>query len=186
MCSRLEATFSLKLLCLDHMVENGHSTLNYLAGTATCRASVTNTRPKFPDTESNWPNLATGPPTVQSTINRQGCNPGQPGLPGTLSGRVGWEEKRRPTVSSVCLCVHVCAYACMRVRAHLCLTLWDPVDCNLPGSPVHGIFPARIPEWVAISSSRGLFLPGSPALAGGFFTTEPPGKPPSPQDWQVM
>ena len=26
----------------------------------------------------------------------------------------------------------------------LCLTLWDPVDCSLPGSSVHGIFQARI------------------------------------------
>ena len=36
-----------------------------------------------------------------------------------------------------------------------CLTLWDPVDCSPPGSSVHGIYQARILEWVAISSSRG-------------------------------
>ena len=35
------------------------------------------------------------------------------------------------------------------------LTLCDSMDCNLQGSPVHGIFQARIQEWVAISSSRG-------------------------------
>ena len=34
------------------------------------------------------------------------------------------------------------------------LTLWDPTDCSLPGSSVHGIFQARILEWVAISFSR--------------------------------
>ena len=28
-----------------------------------------------------------------------------------------------------------------------CPTLWDPMDCSLPGSPVHGIFQARVPEW---------------------------------------
>ena len=28
------------------------------------------------------------------------------------------------------------------------------MDCSLPGSPVHGISQARIPEWAAISSSR--------------------------------
>ena len=54
--------------------------------------------------------------------------------------------------------------------------LCDPVDCSLPDSPVHGILQARILEWVAISSSRGPSQPGieaaSPALAGGFFTTE--------------
>ena len=31
----------------------------------------------------------------------------------------------------------------------------DPVDCSPPGSFVHGIFQARILEWVAISFSRG-------------------------------
>ena len=38
--------------------------------------------------------------------------------------------------------------------AQLCLTLCDPMDCRLPGSSVHGIFRARILEWVAISFSR--------------------------------
>ena len=63
--------------------------------------------------------------------------------------------------------------------AQSCLTLCDPMDCSLPGSSVHGIFQARILEWVVISFSRGLPNPGiepeSPALPGGFFTTEPPG-----------
>ena len=36
-----------------------------------------------------------------------------------------------------------------------CPTLWDPIDCSLPGSSVHGIFQARVLEWVAISFSRG-------------------------------
>ena len=38
--------------------------------------------------------------------------------------------------------------------AQLCLTLCDPMDCSLPGSPVHGIFQARVLERVAISFSR--------------------------------
>ena len=38
--------------------------------------------------------------------------------------------------------------------AQLCPTLWDPEDCSLPGSSVHGIFQARTVEWVANSSSR--------------------------------
>ena len=40
-----------------------------------------------------------------------------------------------------------------------CLTLWDPMDRSLPGSSVHGIFQARILEWVAISFSRGSSRP---------------------------
>ena len=30
------------------------------------------------------------------------------------------------------------------------LTLSDPMDCSLPGSSIHGIFQARVPEWGAI------------------------------------
>ena len=64
------------------------------------------------------------------------------------------------------------------------LTLCDPMACSSPGSSVHGIFQARILEWVTTSSSKGLPIPGteptspvSPALTGGFSTTVPPGKP---------
>ena len=39
----------------------------------------------------------------------------------------------------------------------LLLTLCDPMDCSPPGSSVHGIFQARILEWVATSYSRGPF-----------------------------
>ena len=40
-----------------------------------------------------------------------------------------------------------------------CPTLCDPMDCSLPGSSVHGIFQARILEWVVISFSRGSSQP---------------------------
>ena len=39
----------------------------------------------------------------------------------------------------------------------VCPTLWDPMGCSLPGSSIHGIFQARILEWVAISFSRGFY-----------------------------
>ena len=39
--------------------------------------------------------------------------------------------------------------------AQSCPTLCDPMDCSLPGFSVHGIFLARVLEWVAISFSRG-------------------------------
>ena len=39
--------------------------------------------------------------------------------------------------------------------AQLCPTLCNPMDCSLPGSSIHGIFQARVLEWVAISFSRG-------------------------------
>ena len=65
----------------------------------------------------------------------------------------------------------------------LCLTLCNPMDCSPPGSSVNRTFQARILPWVAISSSRGIFLTqrsnprGKEAACTNFFTTEPPGKP---------
>ena len=41
----------------------------------------------------------------------------------------------------------------------LCPTLYDTMDCNPPGSLVHGIPQARTLEWVAMPSSRGSFWP---------------------------
>ena len=35
----------------------------------------------------------------------------------------------------------------------LCLTLWDPMDCSLPDSSIHGISQARVLEWGAIACS---------------------------------
>ena len=61
-----------------------------------------------------------------------------------------------------------------------CLMLYDPMDHSPPGSSIHRILQARIPEWVASPSPGDLPNPGikptslmSPALAGGFFTTIP-------------
>ena len=69
----------------------------------------------------------------------------------------------------------------------MCLTLCELMDCNQPGSSVHGVSQARILEWVAISSSRGSFRSKDQTCIscigrwvlnqGGFFTTEPPGEP---------
>ena len=42
--------------------------------------------------------------------------------------------------------------------AQLCPTLRNPMDRSLPGSPVHGIFQARVLEWGAIAFSEPLLL----------------------------
>ena len=44
-------------------------------------------------------------------------------------------------------------FVCCEV-AQLSPTLCDPMDCNLSGSSIHGIFQVRILEWIAISFSR--------------------------------
>ena len=83
-------------------------------------------------------------------------------------------ETRSPVV---CTWVHA-------KSLQLCLTLCNPIYCSLPGSSVHGIFQARILQWVAMPSSRDLPDPGteltslmSPATAGGFLPLAPPRKP---------
>ena len=45
-----------------------------------------------------------------------------------------------------------------------CPILCDPMDYSLPGFSVHGIFQARILEWVAISFSRGSYRPRDQTL----------------------
>ena len=68
--------------------------------------------------------------------------------------------------------------------AQSCPILCDPImDCSPPGSSVHGIFQARLLEWLPFPNPE--HIPGpriepmsfvSLALAGKFFTTAPPGK----------
>ena len=48
--------------------------------------------------------------------------------------------------------------------AQSCPTLCDPMDCSLPSSSVHGIFQARVLEWVAIAFSRGSSQPRDQTL----------------------
>ena len=75
-------------------------------------------------------------------------------------------------VQKVAFCMRVCS-----VISDLC----DLTDCSPSGFSVHGLFQARILEWVTVSYSRGsshcMDLTTSPALAGGFFTIVTPGKP---------
>ena len=75
----------------------------------------------------------------------------------------------------LCVCVYVCfslkrkkiliyALTWMNLEgisevAQSCPTVCDPMECSLWGSSVHGIFRARILEWVAISFSRGSSQP---------------------------
>ena len=56
------------------------------------------------------------------------------------------------------------------------------MECSLPGSSVHGIFQARVREWVVICPSPGDPLnpgikPGSPTLQADALPSETPGKP---------
>ena len=54
---------------------------------------------------------------------------------------------------------YIFTYAVLCLVAQSYPTLCDPIDCSPPGSSVHGIFQARILEWVAMPSSRGSSQP---------------------------
>ena len=83
----------------------------------------------------------------------------------------------RPPVVYKSILQHALSFFQYVIFAHLCPTVCNPMDWSPPGSPVHGISQARILEQVAISFSRRYSWLRALALAGRFFTTEPPGKP---------
>ena len=90
--------------------------------------------------------------------------------PGPLHMRILWDSPG--LVHPYCVC------------AQSCLILCNPLDCGPPDSSVYGILQSRILEQIAISYSGDLPYPGiksaslvSPALASGFFTSGPSGKP---------
>ena len=74
-----------------------------------------------------------------------------------------------------------------------CAILFDPMDCSLPGFSVHGILQARIPEWVAMPSSRNLPNPGiehappeAPALQANSLPLSQPGSPYMPYSARLI
>ena len=82
----------------------------------------------------------------------------------------------------------VCLQYCLESEvAQSFLTLCDPMDCSLLGSSVHGIFQARVLEWVLQWSPfpspgdrpKPGIEPGSPTLQADTLLSDPPGKPPN-------
>ena len=66
-----------------------------------------------------------------------------------IQSEVSQKEKHQYSISEV---------------AQSCLILCNPRDCSLSGSSVHGIFQARVLEWIGISFSRGSFRPRNQTL----------------------
>ena len=110
-------------------------------------------------TQSAWPQSCSG-------TGGRGLPSRKAEAPGTLESRLALSCDRyallsatldpsgdQVVVNTSCLALKAC------VHAQLHPTLCNPVDSSPPGSSVHGIFQARILEWVAISSSRGSSRP---------------------------
>ena len=85
-----------------------------------------------------------------------------------------WRSKPRPPLTVQCACVLSCSLNCVQLFA----TPWTAA-CQAP--PIHGDSPGKNTGVGCISSSRGSSQPRDwthvSYTAGGFFTTEPPGKP---------
>ena len=90
-------------------------------------------------------------------------------------------------IRNVCVVQFLFTNICMHVFSvtQSCPTICDPMDCILPSFSAHGIFQTKILEWVSCYFLLWGNLPhpgtepmshASPSLAGGFFTTVPPGK----------
>ena len=94
--------------------------------------------------------------------------------------RRGFRKKRGPKAEASCL--PPLTPDCYLVPK-LCPSLFDPMGCSPSGSSVPGISRQEYWSGLPVPSPRDLSDPGieltslvSHALAGGFFTTEPPGK----------
>ena len=89
--------------------------------------------------------------------------------------------KYKSLYSATFTCVTCYLVSCFWFPHPLNMDCSLPMNCRLPGSSVYRISQAKILGWFAISFSRGSSQVRdwtvSPALAGGFFTSEPPEKP---------
>ena len=103
-------------------------------------------------------------------------------LPGKFHGQrslLGYGQWRYKKLK---MAEHARVWVCACSDTQLCPTIC--LDYSPPGSSVHGIFQARIVEWVAISFSRGSSRPRDWTrvsciswIAGRFSKAQPPGKP---------
>ena len=75
-----------------------------------------------------------------------------------LEGQDGGRESQKGGAKCILMADSHCHRVCMCAKLlQSCRTLCNPMDCSLPGFSVRGILQARIPECVAISSSRRSF-----------------------------
>ena len=128
-----------------------------------------------------WTEAYQAPPSMG--FSRQECwsglpfpSPGDLPDPGIKPGSPSLQAEAllsEPPGKSILLCLHRlnwvikekeygsqhCSLLKWSEVTQLCLTLCDPMDCTILHSSVHGIFQARVLEWVAVSFSRGSSRP---------------------------
>ena len=79
-----------------------------------------------------------------------------------------------------CVCFMLMCEGDDEVKSLSRVRLCDPTDCSIPGSSIHGIFQARVLEWLPFPSPKDLPDPGIEArsltLQADSLPSEPPGK----------
>ena len=107
--------------------------------------------------------LAQGPIKIKEPINRAKTHPWTRTLHEWNTGHLWCLVTVSADSSTTKYNIHTSLYTLkekglqyLRERLRLCMPshVCDPINYSPPGSSVHGIFQARILEWVAISSSR--------------------------------
>ena len=134
-------------------------------------------------------------PNTQSSVFYEMGNRGITGsLKQSCNGDWWCGNIPQPSSSSLCLLVawpkemraweprryhHVCPVLCL--VSHSCPTLCHPMGYSLLGSSVHGDSPDKNSRVCCHALVQGIFLTRDwtqvSLIAGGFFTTEPPGRP---------
>ena len=92
-------------------------------------------------------------PAAAAAASRQSCLTVQPHRRQPTRLCHPWDSPGKNTGVGCHFLLH-----CMKVKsesevAQPCPTICDPMDCNLPGSSIHGTFQARVLEWGAIAFS---------------------------------
>ena len=117
------------------------------------------------------PNLSTGSLSLDPTINVTLQLGQQQSLPSALAGHISQRHTQNKILkehvdASVSETIpptiqNIYSLDCILLKSVKSLShVWrfcDPIHCSLPGSSIHGIFQAKILEWVAISFSRRFF-----------------------------
>ena len=121
-------------------------------------------------------------PSLKSWSRVTPTNPPPDGLTGHLRNASGKANSFLPLLLQFSLSYFYCTFFSVCVQCSVVPDSLRPQGLYSPlGSSVHGIFQARILEWLPFPPPGYLPNPGvkpvSPALAGRFFTTESPGKP---------
>ena len=122
-----------------------------------------------PVSESAW--SSSGTHGIGESGTQDGGHPGE----GGPAGGAGSEPTSSCNLTPGGV-THICACDRMAAKSlQSCPTLCDPMGCSHPGSSIHGIFQARVLEWVAIAFSgwqgntnRGAHGPGEPSGLWGW------------------